>query len=202
MKNKDSVSLLFMGDINESNVKSFIENFMILDSKPNDITLYICSGGGETDLGITMHDVIKSSMNRVVAVGCGIVGSAAVLPFAAADVRLVQPNCDLFFHENSVGIMGEAMFSKTRMNSMNETMHRKYERYCEMVGVSMGVPVATIKNLCSKDHYLDYNEASQLGLIHGVYGFNKSKKATNTDLDKALSVKKKNAKNIKLPKNK
>ena len=99
--NKD---IFIFGEINNRSVGMFLMAFAQADMVPGIIRVFICSAGGWVEGGLAMYDTIKSAQNDVITIASGVVYSAAVLPFSAGDLRVMQKNTKLFLHPFSLTV--------------------------------------------------------------------------------------------------
>lgn len=170
---------------------------MEVDQTPGDITIIMYSPGGDVDLAISMYDMIKSSSNHVSVIGAGLVGSAAILPFVAADVRLMQPNCKLFLHEILVSSPQESAWSKTRVNRVSHTANEQFIKYCTIVSKNIKSSLEEVIAMCGKDTYLSIEDAAAFGFVHGQWSHSDKKKKSDSPFFKATSKLTKKVKNGK-----
>ena len=96
---KDTViKVSFTGNVNEENVRSFINEVKILNEKfPNSttLTIYISSPGGSVDIATELFNFLKLSDCKVRTVNLSCVNSAAIIIFAADLSALFVVLCSL-----------------------------------------------------------------------------------------------------------
>lgn len=165
-------SIYLFGEITPNSTGNFIAALKEIDSKPGVITVNICSAGGWVEGGMVMYDVIKSSKNKVITVGCGAVYSSAIMPFEAGDFRVMYKSSRLFFHDMSLNI-GDAGFRTVRA-AVNETS-KLYALYCQYISERASMAPERVSELCRRESYISSEDCLTMGLVDKVIGPNDSK---------------------------
>jgi ATP-dependent Clp protease protease subunit len=183
-----SPTIYFFGEINDKSSKEFMQELAMADSMNSMITVIINSGGGDVDAAIACYDSIKSTRNTVLTVGSGLVASAAILPFLAGDVRLMQMNCRMFFHEVRAGQEGKDGFTSREMTKLTKETEAVESVYYRIVSECSDLKVSTVEALCQKETYVDIEEALKHGFIESEYGHTQTKNHNNsTPLERAVN---------------
>lgn len=165
-------NIYLFGEINAMSAGGFLHALHEADSRPGPITVYICSMGGWVEGGVAMYDAIRSSKNQIVTVGTGAVFSAAVLPFLAGDIRVLQPSARLMLHDMSVG-MGEASLKQVR--SVVSATNKMYDLYCHYVSSRSKLTAKQVNEFCQAETYVNAKECLKYGLTDVVEKENNKK---------------------------
>lgn len=102
--------ITFSKDINDStaqwfhNVMSFLETTTVKDNDNDDITIRFSSCGGDVYAMFNIISRIESSPCKIIIDGVGEIQSAAVLIFAAGDVRRISKYATLMVHHIQFGL--------------------------------------------------------------------------------------------------
>lgn len=185
LSNKKNIYLV--GEINPMSTGSFLAALQEADSTPGLIKINISSNGGWVEGGMSMFDAILTTKNKVMTIGCGAVYSAAVLPFEAGDLRLMQESTRLFFHDMILSI-GDATLSNVSMNTAECT--KMLELMTGYIAKRAEMKPAKVLDMCKRETYVNAPEALALDLCDGVIEnnyskwFNKSKKTKTTKVNK------------------
>lgn len=158
-------TILLCEDIGAETVNSMLEALLVLDSEKGDIEVRICSDGGWTQGAMAIYDAIRACRNRVITIGTGSVGSAAVLVLQAGDERRLTPNATLYLHQTSY----EGGGSASTMSVMAAETVRIHEQYCRLIAARSNLDTPYVLAMCSGDKFVPATEAIDLGLADGIY---------------------------------
>jgi ATP-dependent Clp protease protease subunit len=191
--------LYFFGGIDSKSAGAFIAAFMEADAMEGLITVFFSSGGGEVGSAMAMYDAIKCSRNQVLAVAVGEVASAAVLPFLAADARLMLPNSKLFLHETQAFFTKESGFKPADLVKASDHGNDTFLKYCALVKENTNISQKDVIDMCRRETTLYPIEACKFGFAEGQYSNNMDKIVDNTNPMGKLVQKmhSKRAKNVK-----
>ena len=158
------------------------------------VRLHINSPGGSYFEGVAIRDALMADGRPMVSVGGGMVGSAATLPFLAAESRELSDGGLLFVHEPSTFLLAmgtadqidkEAQSTVRSLRAMRNTVAQLY--------------ASSTHNKTSTARFLEYMEAETMftpqealdvGLIHRVISpEKKTPTAKEVDVDKATMAK-------------
>jgi ATP-dependent protease ClpP protease subunit len=109
-----------------------------------------------------MYSVIRAYKKRVTTVVVGACQSAAVLVFAAGDVRIAAKDSWFMVHEDSGKISG----SVSELSAEVGSMLRKERQWAELMHQRTGAPIEQWDQLSKATSYLDASEMLELGLVH------------------------------------
>jgi len=171
-------------DIESSN--NIISQFLWLEKQNSEdpIHLYINCYGGEVSAMFAIYDVMQFVKPPVYTFVLGCAASAAAVLLCAGEngCRFALPNSEIMFHEPlHEGVGG----STTDIQIFNKMLLRNRERMFKIVAEHTGTNYDKVKKDCSRDFYMDSEEALAYGVIDEVK--NSKLKAKK----KSLKVKKK-----------
>lgn len=160
-----------VGEINSYKVRK-LANFLAKNDRAGvtiDITL--SSGGGHTDSGVAMYELLKTCKAAVIMTAYGIVGSIAVLIFMAAKKRYMTPGCRLYLHQGTIGSgYPEPIFSNREQAEEHVRCHRWY---CEQISEVSGADLSAVAKFCAGDHFFSARESVKLGFATKIKFYNK-----------------------------
>lgn len=134
----------------------FLEN-----AEDADVTIRINSGGGNHLDSLAMYSIIRSHRGRVTTVVVGACYSAAVLVFAAGDVREASKEAWFMVHEDSAKLNGST--SILRQESL--VLLRQEAQWAQIMAARTGASEEVWDHFSTKTSYLDAEEAKELGLV-------------------------------------
>ncbi|MBS0266450.1 MAG: ATP-dependent Clp protease proteolytic subunit [Planctomycetes bacterium] len=129
-------------------------------------TIYFDSCGGSAYTGISLATLIRLRGLRATAVVLGECSSAALLPFAACEERLVTPQSYLFFHpvrwssEENVKIEEAAEWTR-HFGNLEDEMDQLLARM-------LGLPLETLVKWSRPGRFLSGTEIAAAGLARLV----------------------------------
>lgn len=132
------------------------------DGGGTNITIQINSGGGNHLDSLAMYSVIRAYGGQVTTIAVGACHSAAVLVFAAGDVRVSAEESWFMVHEDSGKISG----SVTELHSEIACMVRKEHQWADIMESRTGTATREWDELSKATTYFSAKEAKELGLVH------------------------------------
>lgn len=148
------------GSIGEESYDKLCEFFDQADGE--DVTIRINSGGGNHLDSLAMYSVIRAYPGQVTVAAVGACHSAAVLVFAAGDVRLSAEEAWFMVHEDSGKISG----SVSELRSEVGSMVRKEAQWAEIMSERTGVSAEQWDQLSKATSYCTATEMKEMGLVH------------------------------------
>lgn len=94
-------TILVMDDIYDHIAQDVVRGLQILDRSEGDITIRLCTDGGEWYSGMAIYDAITECKNPVRVIGMGKVMSMGAIIIQAADERILLPNTTTLVHYGS-----------------------------------------------------------------------------------------------------
>jgi ATP-dependent Clp protease protease subunit len=127
---------IFMGDVTMGSCLPVIEWIIsanLADRPPQELTLAICSRGGDLNACFALVDVMKGSKIPIKTVGLGIIASAGLLMFISGTKgrRTLTPNTAILSHQYSWGSVGKEheLFAKVKeMELMTQRVIDHYKK--------------------------------------------------------------------------
>ena len=104
---------VFMGDVTQETMKPLVdwiisENYNRVKKK-KELTLGICSPGGDLNACFALVDVMKGSKIPIRTIGMGMIASCGLLMFISGTKgrRILTPNTSILSHQYSWGTYGK-----------------------------------------------------------------------------------------------
>ena len=163
--------VVFMGDVTVETMSPLIdwilaENYS--EKKKKELTLGICSRGGDLNACFALVDVMKGSKIPIRTVGLGMIASCGLLMFitGAKGRRVLTPNTSILSHQYSWGSIGKEHELFARVKEMELTTERMINHYKKCTGLKE----ADIRKYLLPPHdiWLGAREAKKLGLCDKV----------------------------------
>ena len=163
--------VMFMGDVTVESMKPLIdwilaENYA--EKKKKELTLGICSRGGDLNACFALVDVMKGSKIPIKTVGLGMIASCGLLMFITGQKgrRVLTPNTSILSHQYSWGSIGKEHELFARVRELELTTERMINHYKKCTGLKE----ADIRKYLLPPHdvWLGAKEAKKLGLCDKV----------------------------------
>ena len=163
---------VFMSEVNPETIKPLIdwiisENFN-RDKKKKELTLGICSPGGDLNACFALIDVMKGSKIPIRTIGMGMIASCGLLMFISGTKgrRILTPNTSILSHQYSWGSFGKEHELFAAVKEFDLTTQRMIDHYKKCTGLSE----ESIRKylLPPEDVWLSAKEAKKLGLCDSI----------------------------------
>ena len=163
--------VVFMGDVTVESMSPLIdwilaENFA--EKRKKELTLGICSRGGDLNACFALVDVMKGSKIPIKTVGLGMIASCGLLMFITGQKgrRVLTPNTSILSHQYSWGSIGKEHELFARVKELELTTERMINHYKKCTGLKE----SDIRKwlLPAHDVWLGAKEAKKLGLCDKV----------------------------------
>jgi len=163
--------VVFMGDVTVESMSPLIdwilaENFA--EKRKKELTLGICSRGGDLNACFALVDVMKGSKIPIKTVGLGMIASCGLLMFITGQKgkRVLTPNTSILSHQYSWGSIGKEHELFARVRELELTTERMINHYKKCTGLKE----ADIRKYLLPPHdvWLGAKEAKKLGLCDKV----------------------------------
>ena len=163
---------VFMSDVTQESMKPLIdwiiaENFNQKDKK-RELTLGICSPGGDLNACFALVDVMKGSKIPIRTIGMGMIASCGLLMFISGEKgkRILTPNTSILSHQYSSGTYGKEHELFAQVKEYDLTTERIIIHYKKCTGLT---EKAIRKYLLPPhDVWLSAKEAKKLGLCDKI----------------------------------
>lgn len=163
---------MFMGDVTIATMKPLIDWILSENLKNNrqkELTLGICSPGGDLNACFALIDVMKGSKIPIKTVGLGMIASCGLLMFITGTKgkRILTPNTSILSHQYSWGQGTEKEHELfARVKEFELTTERMVKHYKKCTGL---IEEDIRKYLLPPhDVWLSAKEAKKLGLCDKV----------------------------------
>ena len=163
--------VVFMGDVTVESMSPLIdwilaENFA--KKRKKELTLGICSRGGDHNACFALVDVMKGSKIPIKTVGLGMIASCGLLMFITGQKgkRVLTPNTSILSHQYSWGSIGKEHVIFAIVRELELTTERMINHYKKCTGLKE----ADIRKYLLPPHdvWLGAKEAKKLGLCDKV----------------------------------
>jgi ATP-dependent Clp protease protease subunit len=164
--------VIFMGDVTVESMSPLIdwilaENYK-KEKRQKELTLGICSRGGDLNACFALVDVMKGSKIPIRTVGLGMIASCGLLMFITGEKgrRVLTPNTSILSHQYSWGSVGKEHELFARVKELELTTERMINHYKKCTGLN---ETAIRKYLLpAHDVWLGAKDAKKLGLCDKV----------------------------------
>lgn len=151
--------------INSESVEKIITRLLELDRdrKRRPITIYINSGGGSTDAGWALVDIMEKCKCPIKTIGVGEICSMAVPILLAGNQgrRYISKRAFVMIHPVSVGTKDYVSFAKSRILNA-EQIEKIYDNY---ILDRSNLPKKILEEAKTKEKWLTAEEAIKYGLV-------------------------------------
>jgi ATP-dependent Clp protease protease subunit len=130
------------------------------------LNVYICSPGGQEEVGFAIYDALMAMPNSITTYGYGQVCSIASLIFQAGDRRLLSENSSFMIHNGSVMLPPNLDFDDFKQ--IYVTCLKNNHRYYEALSKNTHIPISKITEICEKEYFYSADEAVNIGLADSV----------------------------------
>ena len=162
---------IMMGDVNQESMAPVIDWILSANmkkKKPKELTLVVCSRGGDLNACFALVDVIIGSKIPIKTVGLGMIASCGLLLFMSGEKgsRVLTPNTAILSHQYSWGAMGKEHELFARVKEMELTTKRLLDHYKKCTGLT---EKAVREHLMPPhDVWLSAKEAKKFGICDSV----------------------------------
>ena len=166
---------VFMSDVTQESMKPLID-WIIAENfnkdtgirKHKELTLAICSKGGDLNACFALVDVMKGSKIPIRTIGMGMIASCGLLMFisGAKGKRILTPNTSILSHQYSWGTYGKEHELFAQVKEYDLTTERIVNHYKKCTGLSE----TDIRKYLLPPHdvWLSAKEAKKLGLCDKI----------------------------------
>jgi ATP-dependent Clp protease protease subunit len=163
--------VVFMGDVTVETMSPLID-WIISENynkkKKKELTLGICSPGGDLHACFALIDVMKGSKIPIRTIGMGMIASCGLLMFISGEKgrRILTPNTSILSHQYSWGSYGKEHELFSAVKEYDLTTERMINHYKKCTGLN---EIAIRKYLLPPhDVWLGAKEAKKLGLCDKI----------------------------------
>jgi len=132
---------IFMGDVTMESMGPLVDWILsanMKDTPPKELTLGICSRGGDLNACFALVDIMRGSSIPIKTVGLGMIASCGLLMFISGTKgkRILTPNTAILSHQYTWGSMGKEHELFARVKEMELTTKRLINHYKKCTGLS------------------------------------------------------------------
>ena len=162
---------IFMGDVKTETMAPIVDWILAanLSKKPHEeLTLGICSPGGDLNACFALIDVMQGSSIPIKTIGMGMIASCGLLIFisGAKGKRILTPNTSILSHQYTWGQYGKEHELFATVREFELTTERLINHYKKCTGLSE--KAIREKLLPPHDVWLDANKAKRLGICDKI----------------------------------
>ena len=152
----------------QSAIEWIMESNLTTEKKHKELTLVICSPGGELAAGFALIDVMQGSSIPIRTIGMGMIASCGLLIFisGAKGKRILTPNTSILSHQYTWGQYGKEHELFATVKEFELTTERLINHYKKCTGLSE--KAIREKLLPPHDVWLDANKAKRLGICDKI----------------------------------
>jgi ATP-dependent Clp protease protease subunit len=163
---------VFMGEVTMETIKPLID-WIIAENynkhkRKRELTLGICSPGGDLNACFALVDVMKGSKIPIRTIGMGMIASCGLLMFISGEKgkRILTPNTSILSHQYSWGTYGKEHELFAVVKEYDLTTERMVNHYKKCTGLTEGEIRKYL--LPPHDVWLSAKEAKKLGLCDSI----------------------------------
>ena len=164
--------VMFMGDVTVSTMNPLIDWILaenLKEKRQKELTLGICSPGGDLNACFALIDVMRGSKIPIKTIGLGMIASCGLLMFitGAKGKRILTPNTSILSHQYSWGQSSDKEHELfARVKELELTTQRMVNHYKKCTGLTE----EKIRKYLLPPHdvWLSAKEAKKLGLCDSV----------------------------------
>jgi ATP-dependent Clp protease protease subunit len=165
---------VFMGEVTMETMSPII-NWIVAanftkEKKHKELTLGICSPGGDLNACFALVDVMKGSKIPIRTIGMGMIASCGLVMFISGTKgrRILTPNTSILSHQYSWGSFGKEHELFAQIKEYDLTTERMIAHYKKCTGLSEKEIREYL--LPASDVWLSAKEAKKLGLCDEIKG--------------------------------
>ena len=163
--------VVFMGEVSLETMSPLIDWILaenLKDKKQKELTLGICSPGGDLNACFAFIDVMKGSRIPIRTIGLGMIASCGLLMFITGTKgkRILTPNTSILSHQYTWGSYGKEHELFATVRELELTTERMINHYKKCTGLKE----EDIRKylLPPQDVWLGAKEAKKLGLCDKI----------------------------------
>ena len=163
--------VVFMGEVSLETMSPLIDWILaenLKDKKQKELTLGICSPGGDLNACFAFIDVMKGSRIPIRTIGLGMIASCGLLMFITGTKgkRILTPNTSILSHQYTWGSYGKEHELFATVRELELTTERMINHYKKCTGLKE----EDIRKylLPPQDVWIGAKEAKKLGLCDKI----------------------------------
>ena len=164
-----SRSLMLSEAVSSDTAQKIVSNLLVLDQeKVAPIYLYLNSPGGEINSGFSIYDTIKYIESEVIVINTGLCASIATIINIAVKKgnRYSMPNSRFLIHQPLIS--GQIFAQASDVQITAEHMGKVRDKINKLLAQECGQKLEKIEKDCTRDYWMDAQEALTYGLIDKI----------------------------------
>jgi len=160
------------GPVNDQSSAGIVASLLYLeaDNPEKPISFYINSPGGSVTAGMALYDTMEYIQSPITTICLGQAASMGSLLLAAGAPgrRYCLPHSSIMIHQPSGGFAGQATdiaIQARQILRVREQLNNIYKRH--LTGKKQ-LSIEEISNMMERDHFMDAQEALELGIIDEI----------------------------------
>jgi ATP-dependent Clp protease protease subunit len=158
-------TLWMYGDVNMDKTRMIIADLNARHriDPTADLTLYVCSEGGDIIAGLALYDQLKALQaagHHLTTIATGMCASMGVPIWCAGDVRLMGDNCTFLLHQPSLG-------SEGTLGELYDTVELAEQLYSQILDILASTSEKSARSLRAlikrKDLWLSAKDMAEYG---------------------------------------
>ncbi len=159
--------LFISGDITEELAQETNRALLILASESREpITIVIDSGGGSTDAGLSIIDMMKLTGCRIKCICTCLAASMAAIIFSQGDERILLPHARVMLHETKISARFTA--GSATLREMTDSLNQTDKVLKKLLADKTGRTLEEIEKACSFDNFMSAEQAIDFGLADSI----------------------------------
>ena len=139
---------------------------LLADGNPP-VTITIQSGGGNAEIGLDIHDVIRFYPGITVGVAMVAAGSAACTILQACDWRVSTPNGHILIHHTKFEVGWDVLSDDDKLRKFRESKRRLMNSK-ELLARRTKRALDEVLRKCDEDEWFSAKEALEFGLLDQI----------------------------------
>lgn len=149
----------------------------IVNTKPKPIVIHVHNPGGDAYLGISLANWLRESKLPVAVVVDGYACSAATPLLVSAPYRVMHSQSFVMIHEGSVQYADGKSLSFGDLKYEDTVVDMLVSNYQKIYVQNTKIPIESLKDLLTRDKFLDASTCNKWGIIDRVINIEKKKSA-------------------------
>lgn len=163
-------TVYFSGDVNTENIRNVRDQItsFALESRKEEITLFVTSTGGASYIAIAFYDFIRTNRIRLRTIALGEVSSSALLIFLAGEKRIASPHTVFCFHELGRSWDQPIRLSATDIRQLSAEIEKDQQLVQQIISKTTGMTIEKVTELIQRRAYIRGEKAKEYGLVHEI----------------------------------
>lgn len=164
-------ALYLQGEVDQERINKFVRLIRYLDKTAGEISVILCTEGGDVNLGFAAYDAIKECVNPVEITVIGTAHSMGSIILQAADHRVMTRHSRVCIHRGQMDVSGH-FTDVRRAVAENEELDKICANiYLEkIVTVNPDFKMSQVQKIMDFDSYFSAERCLELGLIDEIEG--------------------------------